>query len=245
MTQRRSSHIHVPATYASVGASSAPDLMKYPPAGTTPFEDELRLGSGQDRFMIASSALMTWAAVRGAGYTVDQIVVGDGGSYTGLEFDPAGTPIAPGAAEENFGPDGEPFITAGTTARIGYEAGKLTRAIRIVYVVNEPRRIGLAIGSMDELGTVGESRYCVEHRADDSVWATVRGFLIAPEAGLLGLKGRAELKKSVESAREQLRALLPTATAEADPASTSGDDVSETDVSSTDASDTDASGAAN
>lgn len=214
MTQRRSSHIEVPATYASVGASNAPDLMRFPPAGTTPFEDAVRLGSGQERFTIASSALMTWTAMRGAGLGIEDIVVGDGGSYTGLEFGKDGTPIAPGALEQNFGPDGEPYISAGTTARLIFDGGKQVRSIRVVYVVNEPRTIGMALGSMDESGAIGESLYVVEHREDDSVWATVRGFLTAPESGLLGLKGRAALKKAVDSAREQLRALLPLASIE-------------------------------
>lgn len=211
MTQRRASHIEVPATYASVGASNAPDLMRFPPAGTTPFEDAVRLGSGQDRFTIASSALMTWAAPRGAGLIVDEITVGDGGTYAGIEFDERGTPVTPGAAEQSFGPDGEPFITAGTTARISSSDGKESRSIRVVYVVDDPRRIGLAIGFMDESGAIGESLYCVEHRADDSVWATVRGFLVAPASGLLGIKGRAQLKKAMDGARDQLRALLPVA----------------------------------
>lgn len=210
MTQRRASHIEVPATYASVGASNAPDLMRFPPEGTTPFEDSVRLGSGQDRFTIASSTLMTWGAARGAGLVVDEIVVGDGGAYSGIEFDAQGMPVTPGSAEQNFGPDGEPYITAGTTARLG-DGGQDSRKIRVVYVVNEPRRIGMAVGSMDDSGAIGESLYCVEYREDDSVWATVRGFLVAPEAGLLGIKGRTQLKKAMESAREQLRALLPAA----------------------------------
>ncbi|MBC9926867.1 DUF1990 family protein [Leucobacter sp. cx-169] len=189
--------------------------MRFPPEGTTPFEDSVRLGSGQDRFTIASSALMTWGAARGAGLVVEEVVVGDGGAYSGIEFDAQGTPVTPGSAEQNFGPDGEPYITAGTTARLG-GGGQEARKIRVVYVVNEPRRIGLAVGSMDDSGAIGESLYCVEFREDDSVWATVRGFLVAPESGLLGIKGRTQLKKAMESARDQLRALLPAAAASAE-----------------------------
>jgi uncharacterized protein (UPF0548 family) len=217
LTQRRANHIEVPATYASVGASSAPDLMRFPPKGTTPFEDAVRLGSGQARFSTASSSLMTWGTLRGSGLLVEEIVVGDGGLYTGLEFDEDGTPVAPIAEESQFGPDGEPYITPGTTARITFDSGTQSRAIRVVYIVNEPRRIGLALGSMDDFGAIGESLYCVEYGEDDSVWATVRGFMVASDVGVLGLKGRSEIKKSIEAARKQLRALLPTAFTEAEP----------------------------
>lgn len=214
MTRRRT-HIDIPVSYAAVGATSDPEILRFPPEGTTPYEEQLRLGSGQDRFLAASTLLMTWGAQRGAGIEVSEVVVGDGGHYPGVSFGADGTPRAPGAPEDRFGPDGEPYLTAGTTARLDRSDERAARAIRIVYTVEEPRRVGFAWGSSDEHGVVGEELFLVEHRDDDSVWALVRGFLSAPDAGLLGIAGRATIRAAIASAKTQLASLRPGGTASA------------------------------
>lgn len=110
----------------------------------------------------------------------------------------------------DFGPDGEPFLTAGTTVRLVWEdAKRADRRYRVVYIVDEPRRAGFAWGSADAEGAVGEEVFVVEHREDDTVWATVRGFVWAPAAGLLGVKGRSVVKQAVQESRDQLAALAP------------------------------------
>lgn len=210
---RRSTHVDHEVVYAAVGASAEPDLLRFPPEGSTPFAEELKLGSGSDRFLTASSLLMTWGAQRGSGLTVTEIEQGDGGQYTGIVFSEDGTPEVPGSAEVQFGPDGEPYLTAGTTARIVWPDGQTSRLVRIVYTIDEPRRVGFAWGSADGEGVVGEEAFVVEYREDDSVWATVRGFLWAPAAGLLGLKGRAAIRFVVKQAGAQLTALAPGAVA--------------------------------
>ncbi|UBH05952.1 hypothetical protein K8P10_001463 [Leucobacter sp. Psy1] len=213
--RRRSTHQGMPMAYAAVGASSAPDLMRFPPEDTTPYEDEVKLGSGQDRFLVASSLLMTWGAQRGAGYTVSDIDPGEGEQYTGLTFDEGGRPESSGHAEHQYGPDGEPYLTAGTTAVIDRGAGETPHAIMVVYTVDEPRRVGFAWGAADETGAIGEQLLTVEYRDDDSVWACARGFMAAAQSGLLGLKGRATLKSELAAAHAQLRALAPHAVVEA------------------------------
>src|SRR5690606_33728945 len=100
---RRSTHVEHDAVYAAVGASAAPDLMRFPPEGSVPYEDSVRLGSGADRFLAASSALMTWRAQRGAGIEVTEIVQGDGGQYSGVSFDAAGNAQLPAESDLQFG----------------------------------------------------------------------------------------------------------------------------------------------
>lgn len=205
---KRSSHVEMPVAYAAVGASRAADLLRFPPEGSTPYEEEFRLGSGQERFVAASSALMTWGAQRGSGAAVSDIVRGEGSRYLGPSFDDAGRPRVVEDVEEQFGPDGDPYIVAGTTAVVT-EEGQDPRSVLIVYVVDEDRRVGFAWGTCDERGAVGEQRFVVEHREDATVWAVARGFLTAPKSGLLGLKARSDVKGAIDAARRHIAALAP------------------------------------
>ena len=70
---RRSNHSEMPVAYAAIGASGAPDLMRFPPEGSSPYEVELQLGSGEERFLTAANLLMTWNAQRAAGVEVSGI----------------------------------------------------------------------------------------------------------------------------------------------------------------------------
>ncbi|WP_427868751.1 DUF1990 family protein [Leucobacter luti] len=198
----------MPVSYAAVGASRAFDLLKYPPEGTTPYEETLRLGSGSDRFLLASSLLMTWGAQRGGGAEVVDIVRGSGARYAGLEFDDDGQAQSAAPVEDHFGPDGEPYVTAGTTAVLRYN-GDPDRGILVIYTIDEERRVGFAWGTSDEEGAVGEQLFTVEHREDDTVWAIARGFLSAPKSGLLGLRGRSDLRTALEAVKQQVAALAP------------------------------------
>ena len=206
--KRRRSHVEMPVAYAAVGASKAPDLLRFPPEGSTPYEEELRLGSGQDRFLVSSSLLMTWGAQRGAGVRVTDVDRGDDDAYVGVAFDDRGQPESAPEREEHFGPDGEPYLVAGTTAVLAAE-GEDPRSVLVIYTVEEERRVGFAWGTRDERGAVGEQLFTVEHRDDDTVWAVARGFLIAPRSGLLGLKARADVRGAIEAVKRQLEALAP------------------------------------
>lgn len=205
---RRSTHVDHGAFYAAVGASSAPDLMRFPPEGSTPFEFRMQIGSGSERFLIASSSLMTWGAQRGVGVRVRDIEQGDGGQYAGVEFDEHGTPQPMVAAELEYGPDGESFVTAGTLVTLHWADGRVPRRVRVVYTVSEPRRIGYAWGSADGEGAVGEERLLVEHREDDTVWASARGFLWAAEGVKLDRRSRIPIKQLLKESQAQLAALV-------------------------------------
>ncbi|PRI12244.1 DUF1990 family protein [Leucobacter massiliensis] len=205
---KRSTHVDMPVAYAAVGASKLPDLMRFPPEGSTPYEEQLRLGSGQERFLTASNLLMTWGAQRGAGLAVEDVVRGSGAHYLGPSFDQSGAPQAADAPEEHFGPDGEPYLVAGSTATLRAE-GQDARSVLIVYTIDEERRVGFAWGTADENGAVGEQLFAVERREDDTVWATARGFLFPPKDGLLGLRARGAVRAAIDSVRDQLASLAP------------------------------------
>lgn len=198
----------MPAAYAAVGASKLPDLLRFPPDGSTPYEEALQLGSGQDRFIAASSLLMTWGAQRGTGIAVTDIDRGTDVAYVGPEFDEQGRAQAASEIEEQFGPDGEPYLVAGSTAVVT-PPGKPSRSVLVVYTVNEDRVVGFAWGTSDENGAVGEQRFTVEFRDDDTVWAVARGFLTSPKNGLLGLKARSVIRDAIDAVRDQIGALAP------------------------------------
>lgn len=206
---RRSTHVDHDVVYASAGASAAPDLQKYPPEGATAYYEELKLGSGGERFLTASSLLMTWGAQRAIGLEVLDIVQGDGTQYAGVSFNERGMPEASGDTDVQYGPDGEPYLTAGTTATLRGPNGRADRKVRVVYTIDEPRRIGFAWGNSDRAPVIGEEAFIVEHRDDDSVWATVRGFVWATADGLLGIKGKSAIRIAVRDAKLQIAALAP------------------------------------
>lgn len=210
---RRGSHVQMPVAYAAVGASKLPDVTRFPPAGTTPYEQSLRLGSGQPRFLTASSLLMTWAAQRGAGVSIEEQGGADAHGYAGPEFAADGTPVAASEREEHFAPDGTPYIEAGSRASVTLPGGT-PREVLVIYTIIEPQRAGFAWGTVDPEGAVGEQLFLVEHRSDDSVWAIARGFLEAPKSGLFGRKGKQALQAALDAIPAQLQALLPGATAD-------------------------------
>lgn len=207
--RRRSSFVEHEVVYTAVGASADADLMRFPPTGSTPFQTEHKLGSGAERFLAASSTLMTWGAQRAIGIDVRDVQQSDSEHYSGVSFDEAGAPQPAPQAEVRYSPDGEPYLRAGATAVLAWANGKIVRKVRIVYTVDEPRRVGFSLGSVDSKGVVGEELYVVEQREDDSVWGVARGFHLAPESGLFGVRARAGIRLAERDAVRLLEALAP------------------------------------
>ncbi|KQX07101.1 MULTISPECIES: DUF1990 family protein [unclassified Leifsonia] len=214
---RRSTFVGEPVTYGAIGGTLAPDLLAYPPAGYRAEEHTVRLGSGSERFSIASSSLMTWGVQRGSGIEVTEVRSGTGTQYTGLVFNDDGTPAAEQPAlqaEERYGPDGSPFITAGMTAKLKLHMWRLTftAPVRVIYVIDEPGRVGFAYGTMPGHPESGEEAWVVEHRDDDSVWLTIRSFS-RPSTAFYKLA--APVLRSVQKryTKRYLRALHPVAAA--------------------------------
>lgn len=205
--KRRSTHVEHEVSYASVGASQAADLLKYPPTGSTPFEEEVLLGSGEDRFMSASATLMTWGAQRTAGIEVDLVEKGHESRYSSISFKEGGLPDGPKENEQFFAPDGTPYLEAGHVVNYTISE-KTTRSMRVISVVDEERRVGFVIGTVSDGDVVGEEFFSVEFRADNSVWAVARGFLYDGRNGVKLLTKNA-VKKELALVHDQLHALTP------------------------------------
>lgn len=210
---RRSTFTDQSVTYGAIGATLAPDLLRYPPAGYRPAEDAVRIGSGTERFERAAESLMTWGIQRGAGFTVTDVATGTGAQYPGIVYDADGSPLtdqpAP-RAEERFGLDGTPYIAAGMTATLRRKGRFRTHTtpVLVVYVIDEPDRIGFAYGTTADGPESGEESFILERRDDDTVWLTIRSIL-ATRGGIRGLLAPGQRRKRRELTRVELRALHP------------------------------------
>lgn len=167
-------------TYAAIGATQSPDLLRYPPAGYRPLERTARIGHGIARYDYAWLAALTWGIQRNSGFRVtltDAPPEVTEASYTPVSFNDAGEPIAPSAVDDEvvYDPDGTRLLAPGDTALLGIGFG-IKFPVRVIYVVDEPRRKGFAYGTLPGHPEDGEESWIVEHRDDDSVWITVRAF---------------------------------------------------------------------
>ncbi|GAA2993874.1 uncharacterized protein (UPF0548 family) [Microbacterium terrae] len=166
--------------YAAVGATQAPDLMQYPPERSIPAEQAWRIGSGEARFQTAAEALMSWGALRGAGLAVADVRPASGPMYSGVSFDAEGHPVAPSRSEADvrYDADGTPYVGAGTTLRVdGRVKGlKADAELRVIFALEEPRRVGFALGTVGESVVSGEESFMLDWYDNDEVWFTVRAF---------------------------------------------------------------------
>ncbi|GAA1756656.1 DUF1990 family protein [Agromyces humatus] len=210
---RRSTFTDQSVTYGAIGATLAPDLLRYPPDGYRPAEDSVRLGSGAERFERAAESLMTWGIQQGAGFEVVDVSAGTGAQYPGIVYDADGAPLAQQPephAVQRFSSDGTPYITAGVAATLR-RRGRLRSAdthVLVVYVIDEPGRVGFAYGTTSDGPESGEESFILEHRDDDTVWLTIRSLLRA-RGGLHRLTTPRQRRKRRELTTRELRALHP------------------------------------
>lgn len=167
--------------YAAVGATHAPDLMNYPPERSIPASESWRIGSGEERFRIASEALLTWTAQKAAGLTLDDVRPAADGGYAGVTFDAEGHPIAANRrrVEQRFDADGTPYAGPGMTVSVrGRVRGmNVDGELRVISVTEEPRRVGFTLGTIGGSVVSGEESFDLDWREDnDEVWFTVRAF---------------------------------------------------------------------
>jgi uncharacterized protein (UPF0548 family) len=170
-----------PVTYGAIGGTQALDLMQYPPAGYKPMERSIRLGSGEERWETSKAALMSWGVQRGAGLKVTQVDLGTGEQYAGIRFNEDGTPVGmreAGGAESVYNDAGEPLISNGMSAVLKMKVGPFAvdAPVRVVYVIDDPNRVGFAYGTLEGHPASGEEAFILDRREDDSVWLTVRSF---------------------------------------------------------------------
>lgn len=166
--------------YAAVGATQAADLMQYPPERSVPAEESWRIGSGEARFETASESLLSWSALRGAGLQIADVRPASGPMYSGVSFDAEGNPVAPSRSEseQRFDSDGTPYVAAGTTIVVEGRVKTFSAdgELRVIFAVEEPRRVGFALGTVGGSVVSGEESFMLEWHDNDEVWFTVRAF---------------------------------------------------------------------
>jgi uncharacterized protein (UPF0548 family) len=198
--------------YAAVGATQAPDLMHYPPERSIPAEESWRIGSGEARFRAAGDALLSWTAQRGAGLELKDVRPAAGPMYSGVSFDAEGNAIAPSRSESDlrYDADGTPYVGAGTTIRLdGRVKGMRADAeLRVIFAIDEPRRVGFALGTVSDSVVSGEESFMLEWYDNDEVWFTVRAF-DAPSSFFYRLLPALIRRRRRELFTRYLRAISP------------------------------------
>lgn len=198
--------------YAAVGATQAQDLMQYPPEKSTPAEESWRLGSGEARFESASEALMSWTAQKAAGLELSNIRPASDPGYLGVSFDEEGNPITPSRTEveQKFDADGTPFVSAGTTVHVHGRVGghRADAELRVIFVVEDARRVGFALGTVDNSVVRGEESFMIEWTSSDEVWFTVRAF-DTPDSILYRMLPVLMRRRRKELFNRYLRAISP------------------------------------
>lgn len=209
---RRSTFSDQPVTYGAVGATQAPDLLRYPPGGYRPFSREVRLGSGDERFRLARESLMAWGVQRGASMAVQDVQRSEGDAYRPVDFDASGQPVRAAArlSGQNPGEDGRVHVEGGMTATLSLRLGpfRLSSPVRVVYVIDEARRAGFAYGTLPGHQLHGEESFVVDYRDDDSVWLVVRSFS-RPAGSWRALPSPVLRRLQSRLTTRYLRALLP------------------------------------
>ena len=158
--------------YAAIGVTARPDVISFPPSGFKSAEYRHRIGSGARRFDLAGRALMTWGALRSAGYRVDDVRA-------------EAATLSPRGSGPLFLEDGTPWITPGMTAMVAaVEPVVTTGRVKVLSVIDEPGRIGFVYGSMTGHSEVAERFLVVEHDGEDAVWVTLRSLWEAPVSRL-------------------------------------------------------------
>jgi uncharacterized protein (UPF0548 family) len=198
--------------YAAVGATQAADLMHFPPERSIPAEESWRIGSGQARFETASDTLLSWTAQRGAGLELSDVRPAAGPMYSGVSFDADGNAVTPSRleADQRFDSEGTPYVGAGTTVRVdGRVRGmRADGELRVIFAIEEPRRVGFALGTVGGSVVSGEESFMLEWRDNDEVWFTVRAF-DAPSAMLYRMFRGLVRRRRRELFRRYLQAISP------------------------------------
>ena len=166
---RRRTAVHAPEmglNYTAIGATASPEVVSFPPPGFRAAEVRHRVGSGERRFDLAGRALMTWGALRGAGFDV-------------VEIHAEPRAVSPRGTGPLFLEDGTPWITPGMIATITGGA-EVAGPVKVVAVIDEPGRIGYVYGSRPGSAVCAERLLLLEHEPDDAVWLTVRSIWQQP-----------------------------------------------------------------
>ena len=146
---RRSSFRANQVTYASVGVTQDPDVLRFPPDGFRARRVERRIGSGADRFAAASEDLLNGAFFARAGLVA-----------TSTSGEPVSVAVLRGEA---------PTLRL---KRVWWPL-KIDRDFRVIYATKDERRVSFALGTLTDWPLSGEESFVVEWRDDDTVWSQV------------------------------------------------------------------------
>ena len=212
MSARRSNFNALSVSYGSVGASLAPDLLRYPPKGFWVGEHSARLGTGRARFESARDQMWQWAIHLNAGLEITDVVPGSEGGYRGLNQRDSRDELDPN--EVLFTAQGYAYVNPGATIsqRLRWWRWAFELPARVVVVFDEERRAGYALGSLPGHPFVGEQAFVLELRDDETVWLTVRQ-LGQPADARLRLLAPLFRWQQYELTKKFLKALHPTAAA--------------------------------
>lgn len=146
---RRSSFRANQVTYAAVGVTQDPDVLRFPPVGFQARRNERRIGSGAERFASASIDLLNGTFFERAGLVATTA---------------SGGPLSV-----------EALRVESPTVRLDnvWWPMNITRDFRVIYASREERRVSFALGTLTEWPLSGEESFVVEWREDDTVWSKV------------------------------------------------------------------------
>ncbi len=138
--------------YSHVGITKADKASLTPSLQKHVDEDTEEIGTGVDRWEYAGRQTLSWGIQKHAGYSI-------------LPVNGALTP-EPAVME--------PEMTVQLRRRFGPLV--MSMPVRVIYVLDEPRRKGFAFGTLAGHPVSGEVAFLVEHKSDDSVHFTLRSF---------------------------------------------------------------------
>jgi len=157
--------VHDRVTYAAVGSTSHPQLLRFPPEGYTPFERRVRIGHGDRRWGFAVDELMTWRVKTRAGFGIVRRFPEDDDAELGQW-----------RREQLYSSDGERYAVPGETAILNFAKLPIREPVRVVSLIEEDARRGLVYGTLPGHPLEGEEQLVVERAEDGSVWFVVRSF---------------------------------------------------------------------
>ncbi|WP_347757128.1 DUF1990 domain-containing protein [Agrococcus sp. ProA11] len=166
--------------YGSVGATAHFDFHRFPPKGFEVVQLRSRIGHGRPRYDAAVAALRTWKIQRLAGIEVDVVGTEDGSTYRPVGFE--GTEATRAASiepQQDFGPDGEPFLQPGDSVdqRVRFLGLQIHAPMRVIAVEEEPSSHGVILGTLDGHPEAGEERFTIEIAEDETVFLHFRAIV--------------------------------------------------------------------
>jgi uncharacterized protein (UPF0548 family) len=168
--------------YEAVGATRPEDpTWRQHPQGYRHYERSVPIGRGHSQWESASATLMAWGVKTRSGFRVES---------------------ARGTSAQ---------VCIGADYRLTASLGpfSLHEPVRVVAVVDQPRLVGFAYGTLDGHPVAGEEAFLVHRDAHDQVWLTLRS-LTRPGRGRWRLAFPAVLIAQRFYRFRYLRALRPT-----------------------------------